>query len=139
MCPIDLSAQARSLLGACDVVDIHSESFVWSRVFGYDLRRSHGRGLLGARFYSQADLPRMQAGGLTGAVLSVATNPFRRRSRRPGLLGDNVSRLVTALAAAADVDVVADHAGYRAARAAGRFACFVALQGGNASTGVEAV
>ena len=101
-------------------------------MFGYDVGRSHGRGLLGARLYSQADLPRMREGGLTGAVMSVATNPFRRRGRRVTVLQANVGRLVDGLARAGAA-VVADLAGYRAARAAGRFACFVAVQGGNAA------
>jgi membrane dipeptidase len=106
---------------------------VWARVFGYDLSRAHGRGLLGARLYSQADLPRMREGGFTGAVLSVATNPFRRRASRSSVVGANVGRLVEALRRAGGVTVVADHADYRAAREAGRFACFVAIQGGNAA------
>lgn len=121
-----------------DVVDIHTESFVWTRVLGYDLGRAHGHGLLGARLYSQADLPRLRAGGLTGAVMSIATNPFRRRSHRPPVLADNVARLVKAIERAGAA-VVADVAGYRAARAAGRFACFVAVQGGNAATTVDDV
>ncbi|HVL28304.1 MAG TPA: membrane dipeptidase [Acidimicrobiales bacterium] len=119
-------------MAASEVVDIHSESFVWTRVFGYDLGAPHGRGVLGARLYSQADLPRMRAGGMTGAVVSVATNPFRRRGRRPPRLAANVDRLVGALAADPDVEVVADLAAYRRVRAAGRFPCFVAVQGANA-------
>src|SRR5262245_22244878 len=113
-------------MAACDVVDAHEESFVWARVFGYDLTERHGRGLLGARLYSQADLPRLQDGGATGAVLSIATNPFRRRS----VLAANVDRLVAMVSPAAEV--VGDLGAYRAARAAGRFPCFVAVQGGNA-------
>ena len=108
------------------MLDIHTESFVWSRVFGYDVRQSHGRGLLGARLYSQADLPRMVAGGLTGAVLSIATNPLRRVS----VLGPNVGRLRVMLEGSAAV--VTSVGEYRAARAEGRFACFLAVQGGNA-------
>ncbi|MFP5320126.1 MAG: dipeptidase [Acidimicrobiia bacterium] len=120
-------------MAATDVVDVHSESFVWTRVFGYDLGAAHGPGLLGARLYSQADLPRMRAGGMTGAVVSVATNPFRRRGRRPLRLAANVDRLVRSLGAGGEVDVVADLAGYRRSRRAGRFPCFVAVQGGNAA------
>lgn len=120
-----------------DVLDIHSESFVWSRLLGYDLGRRHGPGVLGARLYSQADLPRMVAGGLTGAVVSISTNPFRRRSRRPGVLAGNVQRLVAALGPHAAV--VRDVAGYRAARAAGHFACFIAVQGGNAARTADEV
>ena len=100
---------------------------MWSRVFGYDVRQSHGRGLLGARLYSQADLPRMVEGGLTGAVLSIATNPFRRVP----VLGPNVGRLKVMLEGG-NAAVATDVAGYRAARAAGRFACFIGVQGGNA-------
>lgn len=120
-------------MAATDVLDIHSESFVWTRVFGYDVSAAHGRGLLGARLYSQADLPRMRAAGMTGAVVSVATNPFRRRGRRPPRLAANVGRLVAGLAADAEVEVVADLRGYRRARDAGRMAAFVAVQGGNAA------
>src|SRR5438874_2483263 len=121
---------ARALLAGCDVLDIHNESFVWTRVFGYDMAARHGRGLLGARLYSQADLPRMRQGGLTGAVLSIATNPFRRRT----VLSQNVVRLVASLR---DACVVTDGAGYRRARAEGAFACFVAVQGGNAVASVD--
>ena len=120
-------------MAATDVVDIHTESFVWTRVFGYDVSAAHGRGALGARLYSQADLPRMRDGGMTGVVMSVATNPFRRRGRRPATLAANVSRLVAALVAEGGVEVVDDLAGYHRARAAGRFPCFVAVQGGNAA------
>lgn len=120
-------------MAATDVLDIHTESFVWTRVFGYDVCAPHGRGLLGARLYSQADLPRMRGAGMTGVVASVATNPFRRRGRRPPTLAANVDRLVAALAADGGVEVVSDLAGYRRARAGGRMACFVAVQGGNAA------
>ncbi|MCA1691765.1 MAG: dipeptidase [Actinobacteria bacterium] len=115
------------------MVDLHVESFVWSRVFHYDLNATHGRGALGARLYSQADLPRMVRAGLSGAVLSVATNPFRRRARRTPTLLANLERLQHAVGLRTDgVAVVADHGGYVRARASAKMACFVGIQGGNA-------
>ncbi len=115
------------------MVDAHVESFVWTRVLGYDLNRRHGAGLLGGCFYSQADLPRMVEAGLSAAVLSVATNPFRPRSGRTANLLANLARLRTAVESQGDgVALVTDRAGYDRARAGGRLACFVALQGGNA-------
>lgn len=105
---------------------------MWSRLIGYDLTARHGRGLLGGRYYSQADLPRMREAGLTGVVLSIATNPFRRPGHRTEALATNLARLRRALEAQPEAAVVADHAGYRAARAAGRMACFLAVQGANA-------
>ncbi|MGH9035280.1 MAG: dipeptidase [Acidimicrobiia bacterium] len=115
-----------------EMVDGHVESFVWSRVFGYDLTARHGDGLFGGRWYSQADLPRMREAGMAGAVMSIATNPFRRRARRTPVLIANLDRLRRALASDPAVAVVTDHAGYRAARDAGRLACFLAVQGANA-------
>ncbi|MEA2686351.1 MAG: rane dipeptidase [Actinomycetota bacterium] len=115
-----------------DVLDAHVESFVWTRVLGYDLVRGHGRGLLGGRLYSQLDVPRMRAAGMTGGVFSIATNPFRSREGRRMTLAANIARLQAVLESDPGVAVVADVAGYRRARAEGRMGCFVAVQGGNA-------
>lgn len=115
-----------------EIVDAHVESFLWSRLTRYELTVGHGRGLLGGRYYSQADLPRMREAGLAGAVMSVATNPFRKVRHRTGVLVANLDRLRRALEADPEVAVVAGHAGYRAARAGGKLACFVAVQGANA-------
>ncbi|MFN2607924.1 MAG: dipeptidase [Acidimicrobiales bacterium] len=130
---LGISREAVELYATSHVVDAHVESFVWTRVFGYDLGRRHGSGLLGGCLYSQADLPRMVEVGLTGVVLSVATNPLRPRARRTGVLLRNLRRLRAAVDAHPDrLAVVTDHAGYLRARAAGRLACFLAVQGGNA-------
>jgi membrane dipeptidase len=112
------------------VVDIHTESFVWTRVAGYDLTRRHGPGPLAARYARQADLPRMRETGLAGVVLSVATNPFRSARRRTDVLLANLARLRSILAG--EVEVVAGSTSWRRARAAGRMGCFLAVQGGNA-------
>ncbi|HEV3402236.1 MAG TPA: membrane dipeptidase [Acidimicrobiales bacterium] len=129
---LGISREAIELWDASDVVDAHVESFVWSRVLGYDLGRRHGSGLLGGCFYSQADLPRMVDAGLSGVVLSVATNPFRRRERRTGTLLANLARLRADVDAHPGTVIVADHAGYRQARQEGKLACFLAVQGANA-------
>jgi len=74
-------------------VDLHVETFVWARVFGYDLTRFHGAGPTGARWFGQADLPRLEAAGLSAVVLSIATNPLRRRGTRTATLLANLRRL----------------------------------------------
>jgi len=75
----------------------------------------------------------MVEAGLTGVVLSVSTNPFRRRGHRTPTLLANLDRLRRAVEAHPDhVAVVTDHAGYLQARADGKLACFLAVQGGNA-------
>jgi membrane dipeptidase len=126
-----VSREALDLYRACDVVDLHVDTFIWTRIFGYDLLRRHGRGLLGARFYGQADLPRLRAAGVGGAIWSITTNPLRRR--RAEVFRKNLDRLVAIFARAPEeVALCRDAADYRAARAAGRHAAFIGVQGGNA-------
>jgi membrane dipeptidase len=129
----ELSREALDLYHHSEVVDLHVDTFIWTRVFGYDLLRRHGRGLLGARFYGQADLPRLREAGVGGAIWSITTNPLRRASRRAPLFRRNLERLTAIFERAPDtVTVCRSAADYRAARAAGRHAAFIGVQGGNA-------
>jgi membrane dipeptidase len=89
----DPSPAAIELYRLCEVVDLHVESFVWTRLFGYDLTSQHGPGPLGARYFLQADLPRLRSGGFSTVVLSIATNPVRRRGTRTEVLLRNLNRL----------------------------------------------
>lgn len=120
------------MAGAADVVDLHVESFIWTRILGYDLTARHSPGPTGGRLLGQADLPRLRDAGVDGAVLSVATNPFRPAAGRQRTLSANLARLQAMLATDPAVEVVEGVAAYRQARARGRLACFLALQGGNA-------
>ena len=88
-----VSPAALELYRACEVVDLHVETFVWARLFGYDLAVEHGSGPLRARYFGQADLPRLRAAGVTHVVLSIATNPLRRRGTRTSTLLANLERL----------------------------------------------
>ena len=122
------------------MVDLHVETFVWTRIFGYDLTRPHGPGPTGARWLGQADLPRLAAAGLSAVFLSIATNPVRPAGTRTASLLANLSRLRAAAGARPDLvprspgvtEIVAGMAGYRRSRSAGRLAVFLAVQGGNA-------
>ncbi len=130
---LGVSREALDLCASCDVLDLHVESYVWTRVLRYDIAKRHGRGLLGACFLSQADLPRVAQAGLSGIVKSLATNPLRPRRTRTATLLRNLAELSTAVARAGEgFAIVADHAGYLRARAAGRVAILLGIQGGNA-------
>lgn len=115
-----------------DLIDAHVESFLWTRMLGYDLTTAHGGGLLGGRLYSQVDVPRMLAAGMTGAVFSIATNPFRSAAGRRRVALANLARLRAVLESHPRVAVVDTYAGYRRARAQGRLGVFLAIQGGHA-------
>ena len=130
---------ALELYTACEVIDLHVETFVWTRILGYDLTRAHGPGPTGARWLGQADLPRLAAAGLSGVVLSIATNPLRPAGARTATLHANLAQLRAAVTSkpsasrltSASTPVI-DIAGYRTAREAGQLAVFLAVQGGNA-------
>jgi len=128
-----ISKEAVELYLDSDVIDLHVDSFIWNRVFGYNLERRHGRGLLGGRVYSQVDFPRILEADLSGAIWVISTNPLRSSAGRARTFVKNIARLRALFAAVPDqFELVTNVAGYRAARAAGRHAAFVGIQGGNA-------
>src|SRR5262245_34835751 len=90
---LGISREAVELYRGSDVIDLHIDSFIWTRIFRYDLRRRHGDGLFGGRFYSEVDFPRLRDAAVTGATWVITTNPFRRTARRPNIFLENLRRL----------------------------------------------
>jgi membrane dipeptidase len=130
---LGISREAIDLYASCDSIDLHIDSFIWTRMIGYDLSRRHGTGLLDARVYSQVDFPRVLEAGMTGGVWSIDTNPFRRRRKRPAVFLHNLQTLRAIIEAHPEHLVVAsDYSGYVKARQEGKYACWLAIQGGNA-------
>lgn len=130
---LGISREAVDVYLASDVIDLHVDSFIWSRVWGYDLARRHGRGLFGGAFYGQVDFPRIREAGVTGALWSITTNPLRSAAGRAETLVKNLAELRRVFAAVdGDFAVVRNAAEYRRARTAGKHGAFIAIQGGNA-------
>ncbi len=145
--PVDLATWARvlgvsreaiELYVASEIIDLHVDSFIWSRVAGYDLLKRHGRGVLGGRGYSQVDLPRLEEARIGGALWSITTNPLRSATGRARAFTDNLATLRAWLDSAPDrwslVRTADEHA---AARARNAHAVFVSVQGGNALDAVD--
>ncbi len=130
---LGISREAIDLYLASDVIDLHLDSFIWTRSFGYDLRKRHGRGLFGARFYGMVDFPRAREAGLTGGTWVITTNPLRSTGSRPDVFLENVRRLQGIFESVPnDFQLVRNVAEYRAARAAGKHGAWIGIQGGNA-------
>jgi membrane dipeptidase len=127
-----VSRAARELLSSSEVIDLHVDTFIWQRLFGYDLAREHGTGPFDARLLGQADVPRCLAAGLGGAYWIITTNPLRTRAGKRRALFDNLRTLTTTLNSSPAVRVVDSARTYRAARAAKKHAAFLGIQGGNA-------
>lgn len=129
---LGISEQALALYRASDVIDLHIDTFIWRRIFGYDLNKAHGTGPLDARFFGQADLPRVLRSGVSGAHWVVTTNPLRTRRGKRDAFFANLEALASDLERTGAAEVVTNTAGYREARAQQKHAVFLAVQGGNA-------
>lgn len=130
---LGVSREAVELYLASDVLDLHVDTFIWHRIFGYDIGKRHGHGLFGARFYSQVDLPRLREARITGATWVITTNPFRHKADRAATFAENLADIRRLLGSFSDdVRIVKNVAEYEAAKADGRHAAFLGVQGGNA-------
>jgi membrane dipeptidase len=130
---LDISDEAIAIYLDSDVVDLHIDTFIWTRQLGYDLTKRHGLGVLRGRLGYQVDLPRIREAHVTGAMWSITTNPLPTAARRERAFFKNLPRLQAILRSChKDVALCKTHADYVAARAASKHAAFIGIQGGNA-------
>jgi membrane dipeptidase len=133
-----VSLEAVQLLRSSEVVDLHIESFIPPRLWGYDLLERHGTLALGGRFFGHLDFPRALDGGLTAGMWSVATNILRGKKGRLAAVKANLERLAETVDETGDaMRVVRTHAEYMAARRDGAHAVLLSVQGGNAFEAAE--
>ena len=130
---LGISREAVEVYVNSDVLDLHLDSFIWTRALGYDLRKRHGGGLGEWRVYSQVDFPRVREAAMTGATWVITTNPLRGAASRPRVLLQNLRRLQAIFESVPDdFRVVRNAAEYRVAVDEGLHAAFLGIQGGNA-------
>jgi len=129
---LGVSVEACELTASAGVLDLHLDTFIWDRIFRYDIAAQHRAGPFDGRFFGHADLPRLRAGGITSAFWSITTNPFRPADNRHRTFLANLDRLRTFFGKTPGVRHVRNMTEYRAARAAGDHAAWITVQGGNA-------
>ena len=130
---LGISQHAVDLYLAGDVIDLHVDSFIWTRLCGYRLQRRHSPGLLRARFCRQVDIPRIREARISGATWVITTNPWRSKAGRARALQNNLRRLTQILESRPDdVKLVRSLSEYHHAKDMGLHAAFIGIQGGNA-------
>ena len=129
---LGISCEAVALFAASEVIDLHVDSFIWTRVLGYDIGQRHRPRFARGCFWNQVDVPRLRSVGISGATWVITTNPLRVGADRARVCGENLLRLRALLAAQPEVRVVRTHAEYLEARRVGQHAAFLGIQGGNA-------
>lgn len=135
-----VAIDAVELVWSSEVVDLHLESFLPPRLWGYDMLARHDhRWPFGGWLFGHVDVPRALEGGLTGAMWSIATNIAQPSAWRFGVLEKNVAELRRTLEGSPHVSVVTSHTEWTKARALGKHAALVTVQGGNAFDGATAL
>jgi membrane dipeptidase len=130
---LGVSREAVELCLSSELVDLNVESFIWTRILGYDVRERHGSGIASGRYFSQVDLPRLMEAGVGSAIWSITTNPWRTRASRGRTFARNLEHLRAIFATVTDqVSIVRNAREHAQARAEGKHAAFIGVQGGNA-------
>ncbi len=130
---LGISREAIDVYASSEIIDLHIDSFIWTRVLGYDLTRRHRGGLFGTRLYGQVDIPRIREARIGGGIWVVTTNPTRGSGSRVATFQANLARLKGIFESVPDdVALVKTASDYARARSEGKHAAFLGIQGGNA-------
>jgi len=130
---LGVSRDACELLLDADFIDLHCDMEVPIRVLCYDPHRHHGEATRTLPFMLHTDYPRIREASMTGVVYDIATNPFRPPRNRLQTTLSNIDRAIARLEKHPEEQTFCrNRADYDAARAAGRTAYWLSLQGGNA-------
>lgn len=130
-----ISKEALELYFDCEVIDPHIVSYVWQRVFGYNLAKKHNYRPLGLGFLNQVDFPRVLESNMSGVVWDITTNPFHYGKNRLEVLRRNIDNILFDVKANSDnFQFVRTYPDYIDARKNNKVASWLSIQGGQ---GVE--
>lgn len=130
---LGVSREAVELVLESDFIDLHLDLEVPVRVIGYDPLKRHALARKPKLLWGHTDLPRLMEAGFTGLVYDIATNPARPPRNRQSVTLKNIARIQDRVAAHPDqLALVRSRSDYDTARAAGKLALWISLQGGNA-------
>lgn len=125
--------EALHLCAESDLIDLHIDTLIPNRLWGYNPLRRNKPWIFGRHFFGHLDLPRMQDSTVTGAMWSITTNPFRSPKNRWKTLNNNIQRMNKLIANAQGKLMFARSVEeYYEAKNQGSQACLMSIQGGNA-------
>ncbi len=128
-----ISQQAVDVYLNSDVIDLHVDSFIWTRIAGYALPARHGPGVLQGLYFRQVDIPRIREAHITGATWVITTNPWRSKAGRARAFARNLRRITEILESQSqDVQLVQSYRQYIDGKQAKKHSAFLGVQGGNA-------
>lgn len=129
---LGISKEAVEIYRDSPVIDLHVDSFIWTRLVGYDPLARHSGPCLGGPWLGHVDVPRLVDAQVKGAVWIVTTNPLRFGRGRVRAFERNVGHLSALLGSSPEVTLCKTAQDYERACARGLHAAFLGVQGANA-------
>lgn len=130
---LGISAEAVHIYLDSEVIDLHTCSFIWTRLFGYRLDQPHTSHIPGSPLLNQVDFPRTREAQMGGVVWDITTNPLRFPWSRPRIAFSNIRRLAAEIRKhPEELALVRTESEYRTARKMGLTGCWISIQGGQA-------
>jgi membrane dipeptidase len=128
-----LELTAKNLISKTPVIDLHIDSFIWTRIFGYELRKRHVDFYTKGYFAGQVDLPRLKAGGFSGAIWSITTNPLRTSLGRERVFKKNLNQFKKWIAETpTQLKLISNAHDFDSIESKDQHAVWISIQGGNA-------
>jgi len=131
---LKISKEAIELYIKSDVIDLHTESYVWNRSLGYDMSKRHSK-LLSflVPVMGQVDLPRVIEACMTGIVLDISANPTIKDENKLDFLKKDIKKILSDLEKFPDhFKHVVTYSDYIKAQNEGKIASWISIQGGQA-------
>ena len=127
------SKEAWQLCQESDLIDLHIDTLIPNRLWGYNPLKRNKPWFFGRHFFGHLDLPRMQDSAVTGAMWSITTNPFRSAKSRWKTFNRNIEHLRNIVQESNGQLMIARSVEeYQKAKSQGAQACMLSIQGGNA-------
>lgn len=129
------SEDARRIHAECPALDLHTDSFLWTRLGGYDVNARHQPPLPASALFGHVDVPRALDGGLGGAFFGLVALPWLDRASSRAI--DTTIALIERTARESDgkLRIVRSAEELEAARVDGVVAAMMGIEGAHALEG----
>lgn len=131
-----ISAEARRLHQEAFVIDLHVDTLLIQRLFGFDPGRRHKPRIPYSPFFNHADIPRMLEGSINGVGLGIVLAPFFTTSHhRARVVARTVNQLLRLENQTRKVRLARKAEDCHLARRNGQVAAFLGIEGAHALGG----
>ncbi|HSA58861.1 MAG TPA: dipeptidase [bacterium] len=126
-----LSDQALALHRSSLVIDLHADTTIPMKWMGYRIEKKHEPGLPGRLGFFHCDIPRWKEGGYGGQFIGLGTFPYPESGSARSCLRQAEMILKACARNPGDLEFVTTAAGITEARARGRIAVLLGVEGGH--------